>query len=162
MKELLTKQLAGEDVEYVGMDLDGMTVLVPLAELESVGVRQPIDADDARALLELLGDEALKDPGHSGRRRRNSSRLTSGDPEEVAKIVRSLNALRDDTGKPLRSADSRHMKSAMEKLVGELAIALDVDAEEAEELMREALARGLEDGADDDEGEDAALEGADS
>lgn len=128
-------------VEYVAMEVDNLTILIPTSELEdSDSVREPIGADAARALLDLLGEGSLKDPGHAARRRRNAKRLTEGDAEALAKVVRSLHALQADSDKPLRLADVQHLRKATGMLVAELAVALQVDQEEAEALVAEAVA----------------------
>lgn len=126
-------------VDYVTIRIDDMRVLVPLAELDEVGVRAPMTREEAQDVLDLLGEEPLKDPGHAGRRRRNSSRLVGGDAEALAKVIRSLAALREASDKPLRYRDKEHLRAATDKLVDELAIALQVSPEEARDLIADAV-----------------------
>lgn len=151
VRSVETRDTPGGPREYVAMEVEDMTIMIPTEELDDVGVREPISREDARAVLDLLGDDALKDPGHAARRRRNAKRLTAGDAEALAKVVRSLHALREDSGKPLRLADVQHLRQATAKLVGELAIALDVEPAEAEALVHDAVAA--------DAGEDDGQEG---
>ena len=127
-------------VEYVTIEVGDMRILIPTSEVETVGVRDPISEEDAEAILELLAEDPLKDPGHSARRRRNQKRLLDGDAAALAKIVRSLQALREDRDKPLAMRDKDHLRSATAKLAGELAIALKVTEEEAASLIERATA----------------------
>lgn len=133
-----TRQMPDGPVEYVAIDVESMRLLVPLSELEEVGIREPISREEAKEILELLGGDPMKDPGHTGRRQRNARRLLGGDPEGLAKVIRSLKALGEESDKPLKQADKDHLRKAMAKLVAELSISLEVSEEEAEELVWEA------------------------
>ncbi len=137
-------------VEYVSLEVDGMTILIPTTELAEVGVRTPISPEDARSILEMLGDDPLKDPGHAARRRRNQSRLSTGDAEALAKVVRSLTALKAERDKSLAMRDMYDLRQATAQLVAEIAISLDVTEDEAEALVKEALGAVTEDAASED------------
>lgn len=126
-------------VEYVKLQTDDMRIMIPTSELDEVGVREPIDAADAQEILELLGGKAKIDKTHSARRRRNAKRLTDGDPEALAKVVRSLRALREERDKALPMGDKAHLTDATDKLAHELSIALDISREEAAELVEGAF-----------------------
>lgn len=132
-------------VRYVHLALGSLTLLLPAHEVEAAGLRAPMDAAEAERLLALLaGPTAGDDPGHTERRRRNAGGLTSGQAEELARIVHSLDALRQSTGKALREQDSAHLASARQRLADEVAIALDIDRSEALERIRRALLEGDE------------------
>jgi CarD family transcriptional regulator len=134
-----TRQMPDGPVEYVSMDVHGMTIMIPTTELAEIGVRDPIDEEQAQAILSLLRDDPLKDPGHTARRRRNQSRLVGGDAEALAKIVRSLRNLKAERTKALPMRDNSHLRTATEQLVSELAIALKVSNEEAADLVEQAV-----------------------
>ncbi|MEE8600999.1 CarD family transcriptional regulator [Euzebya tangerina] len=146
--EVTTRDMPGGPREYVSLQLATMTLLVPLDEVDDSGLRQPIDAADAHSIIELLGKESLDDPGHRARRSRNRSRIASGEAEGLAKVVRSLKALRQESGRPLRYADKNHLRQALRQLVGELALALGIDETEAEEMVLDAVADDEPESAD--------------
>lgn len=126
-------------VEYVAIQVGNMRVSVPLLELDESSIRPPMTREQAEEILDLLGKEPLKDPGHSGRRRRNESRLAGGEADALAKVVRSLAALRDAGDGSLKYRDKQHLTEATDKLVGELAIALGVSDDEARGLIADAV-----------------------
>lgn len=128
----------GGAAEYVSIDVDGMTVKVPLDQVDAIGLRDPIVPEEAEQVLDLLADDPLEDPGHSRRRRRNRTRLAKGDATSLAKVVRSLRALRRRRDTPLAYRDKRHLQQASERLASELALALNVDRPAAEEMIEDA------------------------
>jgi RNA polymerase-interacting CarD/CdnL/TRCF family regulator len=143
-------------VEYVTLELGDMTILIPTAELAEVGVRTPISREDAEAILELLAGAPKDDPGHTARRRQNQSRMNNGEAEGLAKVVRSLTALRGERDKALAMRDMYDLRQATSQLVGELAIALGINEADAADLVEQALVPQQEAGeepvADDAEG----------
>ncbi|MGI9017728.1 MAG: CarD family transcriptional regulator [Euzebya sp.] len=135
-------------VEYVSMQVDGMTIMIPRTELEGIGVRDPISSDEAHAILQLLAEDPLSDPGHAARRRRNQSRLVGGDAEALAQIVRSLRTLKAGRDKALPMHDTNHLRLATDQLVGELAIAMEVSRDEAAKLVEAAVLSSIDSGQD--------------
>ncbi len=132
-------------VEYVSLQLESMVIMIPTAELEQVGLRTPISREDAEAILEMLAEDPLDDPGHAARRRRNQSRLSAGKTESLAKVVRSLTALRAERDTALAMQDMSDLRTATAQLVGELAISLDITEEAAQGLVDKALALAVPD-----------------
>ncbi len=126
-------------VEYVSLQLESMVIMIPTAELEQVGLRTPISREDAEAILEMLAEDPLDDPGHAARRRRNQSRLSAGKAESLAQVVRSLTALRSERETALAMQDMSDLRTATAQLVGELAISLDISESVAQGLVDEAL-----------------------
>lgn len=134
------RQVAGRTVTYLKVDIGSMVLLVPEDDLESSGLRAPMEADVARSVLLALEAEVTDDdPGHTDRRRINATRLSSGDPEALADVLRTLEAQADETGKGLLSRDRDHHRQALEMLAGEIAIALGITEAEALERIRAAL-----------------------
>lgn len=137
---VVTRDTPDGPAEYVTIEFeaDRMRLMVPLADLDESTLRPPMTADEAQEILALLAGEPAKDPGHAGRRRRNESRLMDGEAESLAKVVRSLRALREDRDGTLKYRDKAHLTDAMDRLVAEMAVALGVSEEEARSRIDQA------------------------
>lgn len=133
------RDLGAGPVTYVRLQAEDLLVLVPEDDLDEGTLRDPIDAAHARRILQLLGEDSGEDPGHRARRRRNSARLQSGEPERLAKVVRSLQSLREASKGGLREADARHLDDALSRLAEELAVALNIDVAQARERIETAF-----------------------
>ena len=89
------------------------------------------------SLLTLLGEEGEPPKGHWSRRlKRNQERLRSGEPTEVAVVLRDLTAKDLDNG--LSPAERRLRDQARQMLLGEMS-AIVGQRENAEEMLDEAL-----------------------
>ncbi|NNE72522.1 MAG: CarD family transcriptional regulator [Acidimicrobiales bacterium] len=125
------KKAFGEEAEYLVLRMahGDMTLSVPSANAEEVGMRWPISTEDVEDLFEVLGKRDVREPANWSRRFKNhQEKLKSGDVYQVAEVVRNL-ALRDKD-KGLSAGEKSLYNKALNVLVSELAFALDV-AEEA-------------------------------
>lgn len=141
--EVEERELNGKNVEYLVLsapDLD-LTLRVPAATCEDVGLRECMDREQLDELLTLLGQEGTPPTGHWSRRlKANQQRLRSGEPDEVAVVLRDLTV--KDQGKGLSPAERRLRDQARRMLVGEIAAVIEGDVDQAGDLVDEAL--GLE------------------
>ncbi len=129
----------GEQVEFVvlGTD-DGLTVLVPIDQVEEAGIRDCMPKKDVKHVLEVLSDDPTPIKGHWSRRLKQSKeRYRSGDPQEVATVVRDLAA--KDERKGLSPAERRLYRDARRMIEGELAAVVKGGAEAAERKIDDAL-----------------------
>ena len=134
------RELHGEKQRYVVLRLEenDLTLKVPSGRCEEVGIREVIDEDDVADILEVLEGEPDTSNKHWARRlKRNQRRMRSGDPMQVAEVVRDL-AAKDQT-KGLSPAEKRLRDKAMLMLCGELAAATKTDLERAEKLIHEHI-----------------------
>lgn len=134
------RELNGETAQYVVLRLDehDLTLKVPSALCEEVGIREVIGRDAVDEVIEILGGEPDTSNKHWARRlKRNQRRMRSGDPAKVAEVVRDLSAKEQTKG--LSPAEKRLRDKAMLMLCGELAAAADVAVEEAEQMVGRAI-----------------------
>ncbi len=134
------RELDGEVARYVVLRLEeaDLTLKVPSGLCEEVGIREVIDADAVTEIMDVLSDEPDTSNKHWARRlKRNQRRMRSGDPEQVAEVIRDLCAKEELKG--LSPAEKRLRDQAMLMLCGELAAAADVQPERAEEMIDEAI-----------------------
>ena len=130
----------GDTERYVVMTLSegDLTLKVPTELCEDVGIRQVMDTDGVDEVVEVLGGEPETSNSHWSRRlKANQRRLRSGNPAEIAQVVRDLTAKEQRKG--LSPAEKRLRDKGRSMLRGELAAAIDGDAEAADKLIDESL-----------------------
>ena len=106
----------------------------------SDAVRAPIDAATAKGLLDyLVSCEGKSSRQWKVRNARNEKALTSGDPKELVQVYKSLCLLQNETGR-LGVADRRHLQTAFDLLVEEMAIAMGEPQETVRSMILERCA----------------------
>lgn len=129
----------GKEMEYLVLtapDVD-LTLRVPAHACEDLGIRECMGRDELGDLLGLLGEEGEPPTGHWSRRlKRNQERLRSGEPTEVAVVLRDLTA--KDEGNGLSPAERRLRDQARQMLLGEMT-AIVGETQVAETMLDEAL-----------------------
>ena len=119
-----------------------MTLRVPMAKVDEVGVRPPVSPDELEDLVAVLAKADPRVPANWSRRFKNhQEKLKSGDVYQVAEVVRNLAARNRDAS--LSAAERTMYERARVNLISEIAPALKVTTEEAEKYLDDALARGV-------------------
>ena len=134
------REVFGEKQEYLVLRMahGDLTLSVPSANAEQVGMRRPIAREDVDDLFQLLAKRDVREPSNWSRRFKNhQEKLKSGDVYQVAEVVRNL-ALRD-ANKGLSAGEKSMLLKARGVLVSELALALKVDEDTALEKVAEQL-----------------------
>ncbi len=122
--------------------INEMTLRVPVAKLDEVGVRPPVNPDELEDLVAVLSKADPRVPANWSRRFKNhQEKLKSGDVYQVAEVVRNLAARNRDAS--LSAAERTMYDRARVNLISEIAPALKVSKEEAEEFLNQALERGV-------------------
>src|SRR5262245_33290952 len=138
------KTMFGETKEYLVLRsvIGEMTLSVPIDKTEEVGVRPPVSADELEDLVSVLSKPDPRVPSNWSRRFKNhQEKLKSGDVYQVAEVVRNLAARNRDAA--LSAAERTMYERARINLVSEIAPALKVSAEAAEQYLDDALAKGV-------------------
>jgi CarD family transcriptional regulator len=134
----------GETQDYLILRtvINEMTLNVPVNKTEEVGVRPPVNADELEDLVSVLSKADPRVPSNWSRRFKNhQEKLKSGDVYQVAEVVRNLAARNRDAA--LSAAERTMYERARINLISEIAPALRVSAEDAEQYLDEALAKGV-------------------
>ena len=142
INDLESRVFDGREMQYLVLtapDTD-LTLRVPAEACQDIGIRECMGRDELDGLLHLLGEEGEPPKGHWSRRlKRNQERLRSGEPTEVAIVLRDLTAKDVDNG--LSPAERRLRDQARQMLLGEMN-AIIGDGDSAESMLDKAL--GLE------------------
>lgn len=134
------KEILGEKRRYfiMKMPIGDMKVMVPVDNVEEVGVRQIIDYNNLEEVITILKGSKSNMPQNWNRRYRiNMDRIKSGDIFEIAAVVRNLMLL--DNEKGLSTGERKMLTSAKQMLVSEMVLVSNKEVEEVEGLIVEAI-----------------------
>ncbi|MCQ9353071.1 CarD family transcriptional regulator [Corynebacterium sp. 153RC1] len=135
------REMGGETLEYLVLQIhqSDLVVRVPSKNAELVGVRDVVDDEGLQRVFGFLRETDVEEAGNWSRRfKANQERLASGDVNKVAEVVRDL--WRRDQGRGLSAGEKRMLAKARQVLVGELALAENVDDAKADAFMEEVNA----------------------
>ena len=134
------KEILGEIKKYfiMRMPIGDMKVMVPVDNVEEVGVREIIDKQDLDKVISILKGSKTDMPQNWNRRYRiNMDKIKSGDIFEIAVVVRNL--LKMDMEKGLSTGEKKMLSSAKQMLLSEMVLVSEYDMEKIEELIVEAV-----------------------
>src|ERR1700709_2348883 len=136
-----TRTIKGEEVQYLVLKVaqGDLTVRIPADNVEVVGVRDVVGQEGLDRVFELWRPPHTGDPTNCSRRyKANWEKLTSGDVNKVAEVVRDLWRREKDRG--LSAGGKRMLAKARQILVSELTLTEGTDEDKAEVLLDEVLA----------------------
>ena len=116
----------------------GLQLYVPCDGCEKAGLRPVVTRQEAETLLQSFA--ALEPDGGGNwnqRYRENMERLKSGQPMQVAAVIKSL--LEREKHKRLSTSERKMLNTAKQILSSELALVSNHTPEQAESLLLEAL-----------------------
>lgn len=129
IRDVVTVDVEGERaVFYVLKILDnGMTIKVPVQNARSIGMRSVITSEYVDKVYEILRDRDVPTDNQTWNRRHRDymSKIKTGDPLEVAKVLRDLALLKSE--KALSFGERKMFDQARTLLVQEIAVARDAD-----------------------------------
>jgi len=132
IKEISTFELDGIDYQvYVIKILEsGLTVRIPTGELETNGLRKVMLVDRIADVYTVLADRSTPPDKQTWNRRYReyTKKIQTGDPLEVAHVLKDLAMLRSE--KTLSFGERKMYDQAHNLIVQEVAIAKDADEEE--------------------------------
>jgi CarD family transcriptional regulator len=131
---------SGEQREYLVLRLayGDLTLMVPADNTDSVGLREVINDEEVEEVFAVLRKKEARMPTNWSRRFKNNvEKLKSGDVYQVAEVVRNLSLRENEKG--LSAGEKRMLAKARQILVSELTFAINVNQEEAEKKLDEAL-----------------------
>ncbi len=133
IQELREKEFLGEKRTYLVLRVayGDLTLLIPVDSTEQVGLRQVVSKNEVKKVLKVLTeDESSMAANWSRRFKNNMEKLHSGDPYQVAEVLRNL-AIRERE-KGLSAGEKRMILKARQILISELSYATAKTEDEAE------------------------------
>ncbi|NLJ98641.1 MAG: CarD family transcriptional regulator [Tissierellia bacterium] len=140
IEKIEEKEILGEKRKYyvMRMPIGDMKVMIPVDNIEEIGIREIINDDEMQKVLQILKGDKTKMPQNWNRRyRMNMEKIKSGDIFEIASVVRNL-MLRDEE-KSLSTGERKMLNSAKQMLISEIVLVSNIDQEETEKIIDEAI-----------------------
>jgi len=136
--ETIEKQTIGgvDQAFYVMKILDNdMTIMIPTATSENVGLRAIISKDEVEKVLDILKERDIKISSQTWNRRYRDymEKIKTGSVFEVAVVLRDLFLLKVD--KDLSYGERKMMDTAKSLLVKEISLARKVDEAKVEKQI---------------------------
>lgn len=134
------KEILGNKKKYyiMRMPMGNMKVMVPIDNIEEIGIREIISTEEIEQVLAVLADDQSKMPQNWNRRyRANMDKIKSGDIYEIASVVRNL--MIRDREKGLSTGERKMLNSAKQMLISEIVLAKGLEEVEAEKLIDETV-----------------------
>ncbi len=138
------KQLVDKAQRYyvIQIPIQELTVYVPRAKLDAVGVRPAMSRAKLSVVLDTLRSQPRRLPlDYKERQEQVWERLRPGRVLQVARVVRDLFWHRER--EHLTKKDSDYFDQARQRLAAELALVSDTEFSDAEQLINDQLALGL-------------------
>lgn len=134
------KEILGEKQKYyiMRMPIGDMKVMIPLNNIEDIGVRQVVGDEEISEVFNILRGEKSKMSSNWNRRyRANMDKIRSGNIFQVAEVVRNL-SLRDKE-KGLSTGERKMLENAKHILVSEIVLSKNIQEDEALQMIENAF-----------------------
>lgn len=139
----VTKQkIAGSELEMlvVNFDKDKMTLRIPTAKIQHVGLRKIADEKTMNEAFETLqGKAKIKKVMWSRRAQEYENKINSGNPVAIAEVVRDL--YRSDNLAEQSYSERQIYEQAVNRLASEVSVFSSCSIEEANQKLMDILAK---------------------
>ncbi len=129
IKSIETKDIDGDKQTYYTLKIldNGLTIYVPVENAGSIGLRDVISKEQVGKVYDVLKDRDVPADNQTWNRRYReyTNKIATGDPIEVAKVLRDLALLRKD--KNLSFGERKMYDHASTLLIQEISVAEDGD-----------------------------------
>lgn len=127
IRAIETKELEGASATFYEIKIldNGMKIWVPVEKAYANGMRQVIDPEDVEKVYDILRDRETPTDSQTWNRRYREymQKIKTGDPLEVAKVLRDLALMKME--KNLSFGERKMFDQAQSLLVQEIAVARD-------------------------------------
>jgi len=130
------KEILGFKQYYyiIKMPIGDMKVMIPIDNVDDIGIREIIDANEAEKVFELLKEDRIAVNNNWNKRyRENMMKIKSGDIFEVAEVVKTLMLREKEKG--LSTGEKKMLSNAKQILISELVLAKGVNQDEIENII---------------------------
>jgi CarD family transcriptional regulator len=140
--DISKQQIGGTELELlvVNFDKDKMTLRIPVAKIDSVGLRKISEESTINdALNALKGKAKIKKIMWSRRAQEYENKINSGNPVAIAEVVRDL--YRNENLADQSYSERQIYEQALERLASEVAIVDHTSIEVANKKLLDILAK---------------------
>lgn len=142
VSDVSKQTIAGSELELlvVNFDKDKMTLRIPVAKVEQVGLRKISEATTIdNALATLKGKAKVKKIMWSRRAQEYENKINSGNPIAIAEVVRDL--YRNENLAEQSYSERQIYEQALDRLASEVAVFYNTSIEAANKKLLEILAK---------------------
>lgn len=129
IESIETREISGETQSFYIMKIldNNMIIMIPVTNVNSVGLRDIIDADEVLKVYEIMKQRDIPPDNQTWNRRYREymEKIKTGSVYEVAEVLRDLYLLKVD--KDLSFGERKMLDTARSLLLKELAIAKKTD-----------------------------------
>ena len=140
--DISKQKIAGSELELIVVNFakDKMTLRIPMAKVESVGLRKISEASTMSDALNVLkGKAKVKKVMWSRRAQEYENKINSGNPVAVAEVVRDL--YRSENLAEQSYSERQIYEQALDRLASEVAVCDNTSTEEATKKLLSILAK---------------------
>lgn len=130
------REILGELKSYyvMKMPVGDMKVMIPINNVEGIGIRDIIGKQDADEVFMSFGRRTNEQPTNWNKRyRENMVKIKSGNVFEVADVVKSL--ILRERSKGLSTGERKMLNSAKQILISELVLVKNMNPMDVEDLI---------------------------
>lgn len=134
------REILGQKHNYyvLKMPIGDMKVMIPIQNVDDIGIREVIGEQDVDRVFELLHDRSINVTSNWNKRyRENMDKIKSGNIFEVASVVKALMLREKEKG--LSTGERKMLNSARQILISELVLAKGTGQFEIESIINEKL-----------------------
>ncbi|HVM00676.1 MAG TPA: CarD family transcriptional regulator [Egibacteraceae bacterium] len=125
--------------EYLELTIEtpSLTIMVPAAAVQAVGIRELSTKHEAEAILAILEEPSDVAEQWSERNASTQERIRSQDLDQAAMVIRDLSRHQRRTGKPLTLTEKGLLDRCLDMVARELALVLDLSEDDTKHLIVE-------------------------
>ncbi|HOO37081.1 MAG TPA: CarD family transcriptional regulator [Deltaproteobacteria bacterium] len=143
VESIENREISGSSISFFILKVldTQMTVMVPVTNVENVGIRQLIDDAGIDQVLDILRQRSVPIDNQTWNRRYREymEKIKSGSAFEIAEVLRDLNILK--RGKELSFGERKMYDTAKTLLLSEISTSRKADKKEIEIMLLEAMGK---------------------
>ena len=140
IEKIEEKEILGEIKSYYVLQIPygHIQVMVPTDKCIEAGLRQIMNKDDVEKVLKVLGAKSTPmDENWNRRLRDNNAKLKSGDPMQVAEVIRNLTRIERE--KKLSAGEKKLLATARQILSSEMVLVNGITETQADTVIDNAI-----------------------
>ena len=143
IESLEEREISGSTMSFIILKIldTQMTVMVPLANIKNVGIRELIKSKGIDQVMDILKQRSVHVDNQTWNRRYREymEKIKSGSAFEIAEVLSDLNILK--RGKELSFGERKMYDTAKNLLVNEISISKKLDRKDAEKMILSAMGK---------------------
>jgi CarD family transcriptional regulator len=138
-----TREISGSKISFFILKVldTEMTVMVPVTNVQNVGIRELIDSKGITRVMNILKERSVSVDNQTWNRRYREymEKIKSGSAFEIAEVLRDLNILK--RGKELSFGERKMYDTAKNLLVNEISTSKKINKKDVEKMLLEAMGK---------------------